>query len=139
MRPGEVTIMRGIDLDMSGRVWVYRPERHKNQNRDIEREIFLGPKAQAIIKSFLKPDLTAYLFSPTEAREERFRLLRSNRQTKVQPSQANRKKKNPEEGQEIATPWNRIVGPSSTAATQRSAAAWSPRPPASPAVGVPGK
>jgi integrase len=95
MRPGEVVIMRGIDLDMSGRVWVYRPEKHKNEHRDIEREIYLGPKAQAIIRPFLKPDVEAFLFSPREAREERFLLLRSLRKAKVQPSQLNRKMKNP--------------------------------------------
>lgn len=29
MRPGEVVAMRGIDLDTTGCIWTYRPERHK--------------------------------------------------------------------------------------------------------------
>jgi integrase len=40
-------------------------------------------------------DPVAPLFSPKEAREERFRLMRANRKTKVQPSQANRRVANP--------------------------------------------
>jgi integrase len=94
-RPGEVVIMRGCELDTSGRVWVFRPEQHKNLYRGRQREVYLGPKAQEVIKPFLQTDLQAYLFSPREAREERFRILRFARKTKVQPSQANRKKKSP--------------------------------------------
>lgn len=40
-------------------------------------------------------DPTAPLFSPNEAREERFRARRVNRKTKVQPSQKNRRKAKP--------------------------------------------
>jgi integrase len=66
MRPGEVMVIRAIDLGMSGPVWSYRPHRHKNQHRGIERVIFLGPKAQEVIKPFLTTDLEAYLFSPSK-------------------------------------------------------------------------
>jgi integrase len=64
MRPGEVMVMRAIDLSMGGPVWSYRPHRHKNQHRGMERVIFLGPQAQEVIKPFLTTDLEAYLFSP---------------------------------------------------------------------------
>ncbi len=40
-------------------------------------------------------DPTLPLFSPKEAREERYRALRTNRKSKVPPSQVNRKVKNP--------------------------------------------
>src|SRR5690606_2545752 len=33
MRPGEVVILRGADLDTSGRVWIYWPSHHKNEHR----------------------------------------------------------------------------------------------------------
>jgi hypothetical protein len=33
MRSGEVTIMRGCDLDTSGRVWVYTPATHKTEHQ----------------------------------------------------------------------------------------------------------
>jgi integrase len=94
-RSGELCIARACDIDMSGRIWIYRPERHKNDYRQQSREIYLGPKAQEIIKQFLKPNLEAFLFSPDEAREERYRELRANRKTPVQPSQVCRRNKHP--------------------------------------------
>lgn len=68
MRPDEVTIMRPCEIDQRGKVWSYRPGRHKNDWRDDDegREILLGPKAQALLKRWLKecPSDTDYLFSP---------------------------------------------------------------------------
>ncbi len=71
MRSGEVTAMRGQDLDTTGRLWTYRPSSHKTEHHSIERVIYLGPKAQTVVKPFLKKDLDAYLFSPAEADAER--------------------------------------------------------------------
>jgi len=91
MRSGEVCIMRTCDLDMRGKVWVYQPETHKTAWHDHERNIYLGPKAQAILRPFLRPDLEAYLFSPTDAEADRnsklFGVVSSNRKTKVYPSE----------------------------------------------------
>jgi len=95
MRPGEVTIMRSADIDMSGPIWLYRPENHKTEHRGNERLIALGPRAQAIIKEFLKVDLGAYLFSPQDAREERHAIMRAARKSRVQPSQLHRRKVRP--------------------------------------------
>jgi integrase len=95
MRPGEVVIMRTIDIDTSGRVWIYTPESHKTEHHDRERKIYLGPQAQQILKPWLRPELTAYLFSPREALAERAAALRTARKTPVQPSQRNRRNKNP--------------------------------------------
>lgn len=67
MRPGEVVLMRTCDVDMSGKIWEYRPESHKTEHHGIERIIFLGPRAQAIVRPFFKTNLTAYLFSPRDA------------------------------------------------------------------------
>ena len=52
MRPGEVVLIRACDIDMTGDVWLYRPEDHKNRWRDHERVIPWGLKAQAIIEAF---------------------------------------------------------------------------------------
>jgi integrase len=71
MRPGEVCSMRTIDVDTSGRVWIYTPESHKTEHRGRERRIYLGPKAQETLRPWLRPELTAYLFSPAEAEAER--------------------------------------------------------------------
>jgi integrase len=52
MRSGEVTSMRGCDLNTNGRVWVYTPTAHKTAWHGHERNIYLGPIGQAIIKPF---------------------------------------------------------------------------------------
>ena len=44
MRPGEVVAVRGIDLDTTGRVWTYRPQRHKTLHMGHERTVYLGPR-----------------------------------------------------------------------------------------------
>ena len=95
IRPGELVIMRGIDLDTTGPIWQYTPEKHKNQHHGHSRVIEIGPLAQAIIRRHLKADVEAPLFSPREATEERYRLMRAGRKSKVQPSQFCRKKATP--------------------------------------------
>lgn len=90
MRPGEVCAMRAIDIDMSGKVWLYRPEQHKTRHYGYQRVVPLGPRAQEIIRRHLKPNVEAYLFSPADSIAEFRAELRAHRKTKVQPSQANR-------------------------------------------------
>ena len=70
MRPGEVCMMRTADLDTSGKVWTYKPQDHKTAYLGRERVIFLGPKAQAVVKPFMRTDLQAFLFSPAQAATE---------------------------------------------------------------------
>ncbi len=67
MRSGEVLAMRGRDINTTGAVWEYRPESHKTQHHGKGRVVFLGPKAQAIVKEFLTTDLKEYLFNPGDA------------------------------------------------------------------------
>lgn len=71
MRPGEVVIMRGCDVDTTGKLWAYTPASHKTEHHGRPRVIYLGPKAQEILEPWLEPDLQAYLFSPAEAEEAR--------------------------------------------------------------------
>ena len=56
--------MRGIDLDTSSAIWTYRPSSHKTEHHGRQRVIRVGPRAQAVIRPWLKHDLDAYLFSP---------------------------------------------------------------------------
>jgi integrase len=49
-RPGEVCILRPFDLDMTGDVWLYRPESHKTEHHDRDRIVAIGPKAQDILR-----------------------------------------------------------------------------------------
>jgi integrase len=95
MRPGEVVTMRACDLDTSGRIWSYVPESHKTEHHGKRRTIHLGPQAQAILRPWLRPELSAPLFSPAEAGAERRTALRRARKTSVQPSQRNRAKARP--------------------------------------------
>ena len=94
-RSGEICLMRACDIDMTGVVWLFRPTRHKVAHRGFGRVIPLGPKAQEIVKRYLKPRVDAYLFSPRETMEAFRRKQRQERKTKVQPSQMCRKKKRP--------------------------------------------
>jgi integrase len=102
MRPGEVVIMRAIDLDMTGKVWLYRPGSdqgthgtHKTAYRGQHRIIPIGPRGQEISRQWLKTDLCAYLFSPRETMDALRLKQRQERKTKVQPSQMNRRKQRP--------------------------------------------
>lgn len=70
MRPGEVVIMRGCDIDTNGPVWTYTPQRHKTEHHGHSRVIFIGPKAQEVLRPFLRPNLSEYLFSPADATTE---------------------------------------------------------------------
>jgi len=91
MRSGEVTIMRGCNIDTRGKVWVYTPDTHKTAWHGHDRQVYLGPRAQDIVKPFLKADLQAYLFSPADAEAlrsaKRYGVCRSNRKTPVYPSE----------------------------------------------------
>jgi integrase len=93
MRPGEVCRMRGSDLDTSGPVWTYTPAVQKTEHHELERTIYLGPRAQAVLRPWLRPDASAYLFSPREAVEERLAERRRRRRTPMTPSQRARAKK----------------------------------------------
>jgi integrase len=81
MRPGEVVLLRGIDLDTTGIVWVYRPHRHKTLLHGHKREVFLGPRARAVLQPFLQLDPSAYIFSPRDAEAERRERLHRERKT----------------------------------------------------------
>ena len=92
MRPGEVVIMRLCDLDRSrDDVWIYCPERHKNDWRGHVRLVALGPQAQAVLRPFLDRDSEAYLFSPREAQQWRLANrpvhLKPQRTTPIYPSE----------------------------------------------------
>lgn len=95
MRPGELVGLTMGELDRSGDVWVYRPAHHKCAWRESIRSIDIGPKAQAIIANYFRADGLP-LFSPQEAMAERRKAMRAVRKTKVQPSQVDRRKDDPE-------------------------------------------
>ena len=46
MRPSETAMVRGSDIDMSGRIWSYVPQSHKTEHHGRSRTIYLGPRAK---------------------------------------------------------------------------------------------
>jgi integrase len=81
MRCGELCIMRKCDVDQSGTIWIYRPQRHKGVWRGKERAIAIGPRAQEIIERYLVSETDSYLFSP-KVQDELIRgQKRANRKT----------------------------------------------------------
>lgn len=89
--------MRLQDIDQSGGTWVYRPPLHKNTHNGHSREIYLGPKAQRAIRSFMMRREDEFLFSPREATREVREQRAAKRKTPI--SYGNRvgtnKKENP--------------------------------------------
>lgn len=53
MRPGEAVVMRPMDIERRGKVWLYRPESHKTEHHGHERVVILGPQAQTVLRPFL--------------------------------------------------------------------------------------
>jgi integrase len=94
MRPQDIRNMRTADIDMTSDVWIYRPWTHKNEHHDQVREIAIGPRAQAILQPFLKPDAPmAYVFSPKDAVAAVRERRTTARKSKRTPSQLARKPK----------------------------------------------
>jgi integrase len=107
MRSGEVVVMRGIDVDTAGRagqggvpLWFYRPGsdqgavgQHKTAHHGHDRVIRLGPRAQAIIKQWLRDNPAEFLFQPAEAVDAHHAARKADRQSKMPPSQAKRQRK----------------------------------------------
>ncbi len=89
MRPGEVCIMRGRDVDTKGTVWWYTPESHKNRWRDKSLVKAIPRIAQGLIAPLLNGNASKYLFEPAEA--YRWSMSqRPSRKTTLFPSEAKR-------------------------------------------------
>jgi integrase len=90
-RPGEVCILRPCDVDPSEAVWRYRPESHKTEHHDRERVVFIGPRAQDVLRPYLLREKTAYCFVPAESERQRNADRRASRHSPMTPSQARRR------------------------------------------------
>ncbi len=83
-RGGELFTLRAIDITMDDRkgIWTISPTDHKTAHHGHTRTIYLGPKAQAVIRPFLAGRaVDAYLFSPAEAEQERLEARAAARKT----------------------------------------------------------
>lgn len=93
MRSSEALALRGADLDTTGDVWLYSCASHKSAHHGRERQIPIGPRAQAILRPWLRADPSEPLFQPREAEAERNAEKRRKRASPMTPSQAARKAK----------------------------------------------
>jgi len=96
MRPGEVCILRPMDVDRRGKVWLYTPANHKTAQYGHKRVVPIGPRGQEVLRPFLVRPPEDYCFAPDEAQAHRNAVKRASRRTRVQPSQQNRRKPDPE-------------------------------------------
>lgn len=86
-RPGEVCIIRPMDIDRAGDIWEYYPASHKTQHRGRERIIYIGPQAQTILRPYLLRPAESYCFSPQQAVAEHRARQHANRTSKRKRSQ----------------------------------------------------
>jgi len=63
-RPTEVCLVRPGDVDTTGEVWTYVPAEHKTEHHDRKRRIFIGPKAQDILRPYLLRPADMHCFVP---------------------------------------------------------------------------
>jgi integrase len=95
-RPQQIVGMHANDIDFTDpECWVYRPRRHKTSHLDKERTIFLGPRAQSILKQYPIPGHDGHLFSPERSEADRNAEKRSSRKTPLWPSHVARRDKSP--------------------------------------------
>lgn len=90
MRPGEITAMQAGDLapTVVAGVTCYRvrPESNKTDVHDIERKVFIGPRAMEHLRPWLPEDPDQHVFSPKRAEEIRLAGRRASRKSPRWPS-----------------------------------------------------
>lgn len=82
MRPGEVCLIRPIDLNKAKDVWIFTPESHKNEHHELHRPIPIGPQAQNVLRPYLLRGETDYCFCPNDSEKKR---LASRHEKRVTP------------------------------------------------------
>lgn len=80
-RPGELCQLKPGMIETTGAVWVITLSNHKTAWRGHKRQIYVGPKGQAILKPYLGRPKDAFCFSPTESVEQRLQISASKRTT----------------------------------------------------------
>ncbi len=95
MRPSELCNLRPMDIDRTGETWFYDPATHKNLTKGKTRSIPLVGQAREIVENYLNRSKDSYCFSPSKSMAWFRAKQRSERKSKVQPSQQNRAKDNP--------------------------------------------
>jgi integrase len=92
-RPGEVCIIRPGDIDRTAEIWTYRPASHKTEHHGLDRLIFIGPMAQAVLLPYLVRGDGDYCFVPAQSMRQVNAKRRANRKSPMTPSQKRRRPK----------------------------------------------
>jgi len=87
-RPGEVCKLTPSMVDRTNEVWEIHLEEHKTAHKGKSRVIYVGPKAQDILRPYLLRAGDAFCFSPKEATKQR---LEAKRATRVTPESCGNK------------------------------------------------
>jgi len=80
-RPGEICSVTPSMVDTEPTVWRITLSEHKTAWRGHERVIFVGPKAQEILRPYLHGRHDVPIFSPRIAMEQRLQTKEKNRKT----------------------------------------------------------
>ena len=70
-RPQEACLIRPCDVDISGEVWTYIPAEHKTEHHGKRRTIFIGPRAQDVLRPYLLREQESYCFVPADSERKR--------------------------------------------------------------------
>jgi integrase len=81
MRPDEVCRLRPCEVDRSAEVWTFKPEHHKTAHRGRQRTVFIGPKGQDILRSYLLRDAESFCFVPAETVAKQLEKRHAKRKT----------------------------------------------------------
>ncbi len=91
MRPDEVCRVRPCDVDRTGEVWLFTPNRHKTEHHGRRRVVAIGPRGQQVLAPFLARDPEAFCFDPREAVAELRERQRAERDSREGGSGGDRK------------------------------------------------
>jgi integrase len=78
------------EIDTTGDVWLYQPREHKTAHFGHSRSVPIGPKAQDIVRRYLRQELAEPIFSPRAADAERRHPEREANRTPFTPSRLRR-------------------------------------------------
>lgn len=78
-RPAEVCLVRPCDVDAKGSVWRFTPQTHKTEHHGRARVIFIGPKAQDVLRPYLLREKDRHCFSPRDSERQRLVIRHERR------------------------------------------------------------
>lgn len=83
MRPAEVCNLRPGEVTVEGELMVYKPSAHKTMHHGQQRVVFIGPRAQMILRPYLLRNPESYCFVPAESEQKRRLIMHDARATPI--------------------------------------------------------